>query len=229
LPHRAASTAAAVLAAFILPAVALSRPITKPKTVNLDGDPALEQVIPQEVCEAPAGGATAAVCGPDQFAQRRIVIEDTCNGVPYSRVVSTEQEAVIKLVVSNFEDLTPRPEIFFDLRSGAAARVGEIGIVSWEDGATAADCPVARTLFRYPSKRTSGRLPRRAKAVSSFDAVLRDRSKRFGGKELRLTEFYVDRNDPLCCASFRRVTWFGYSAGRDLYVRFKTRLSRIRR
>jgi hypothetical protein len=200
-----------LLTALVVPALALGL-VTEPRSANLDSDAELEQVIPQEV----------------EFG-RRLVIQDTCNGVTYSRTISSEQEAVVTLKVSNFADITPRPEIFFDLRSGAAARVGEIGIVSWEDGATAADCPVARTLFRYPSKRTSGRLPRRAKAVSSFDAVLRDRSKRFGGKELRLTEFYVDRNDPLCCASFRRVTWFGYSAGRDLYVRFKTRLSRIRR
>jgi hypothetical protein len=226
LPHRAASTAAAVLAAFILPAVALGRPITKPKTVNLDGDPALEQVIPQEVCEAPAGGATAAVCGPDQFAQRRIVIEDTCNGVPYSRVVSTEQEAVIKLVVSNFEDLTPRPEIFFDLRSGAGGRAGELRIVSWEEGTSPA-CPNARALFRYPSKRTRGRVPGRAKALDTFDGSLRDVTKRYAGKELRLRETYVDADDALCCPSFARITWFGYSAGRDLYVRFRTHVKRI--
>jgi hypothetical protein len=43
LPHRAALTAAAVLAAFILPTVTLGKVITLPKIVNLDGDPELEQ------------------------------------------------------------------------------------------------------------------------------------------------------------------------------------------
>ena len=206
---KAVALAAAVLVALLMPALAPGV-VTKPRTVNLDGDPELEQVIPEEV----------------EFG-RRLVVQDTCGGVPFSRVISSDQEAVVTLEISNFADITPRPEIFFDMRSGAAARVGQIGIVSWEEGATAGACQAPRTLFKYPSKRTRGRLPRRAKAVSSFGAVLRDVSKRYAGKELRLTEFYVDANDPLCCASYRRVTWFGYSAGRDLYVRFKSRLKPI--
>lgn len=157
------------------------------------------------------------------------MVEDTCNGAPYTRVISSEHEAVIALVVSNFEDLTPRPEIFFDLRSGAGGRVGEIRVVSWEDGPTATACPAPRNLFRYPSKRTLGRVPRRARSHDTFDATLRDVTKRYGGKELRLRETYVDRNDALCCPSFERITWFGYSAGRDLYVRFRTHVKRIRK
>jgi hypothetical protein len=209
---RRLSLAAVALALLAIPALAVGQGVTKPRTVNLDGDPELEQVIPETV-----------------DGQHRVVVSDTCSGAPYTKVVSSTQEAVLALRVSNFEDITPRPEIFFDLRSGAAARVGEIGIVSWEDGPTPGACPVPRALFRYPSKRTRGRRPHGAKAVSTFDAVLRDATKRYAGKELRLTEFYVDRDDPLCCGSFRRVTWFGYSAGRDLYVRFKTRIKRIRR
>jgi hypothetical protein len=195
--------------ALLVPALA-SGVVTQPRTANLDGDPELEQVIPEQV----------------EFG-RRLVVQDTCAGAPYTRTISSEQEAVVKLEVSNLADITPRPEIFFDMRSGAAARVGQIGIVSWEDGTTAGSCPEPRALFKYPSKRTNGRLPKRVKAVSAFDAALRDVSKKYAGKELRLTEFYVDANDPLCCASYRRVTWFGYSAGRDLYVRFKSRLKRI--
>ncbi len=189
--------------------------VTQTRVANLDGDPDLEQVIPQEV--------------PGIYPQRRIVISDTCSGAPYARVVSSEQDAAVVLEVSNFEDITPRPEIFFDLRSGAGARVGEIGIVSWEDGPTPGACPAPRSLFRYPSRRTRGRLPKKAVARSSFAAVLRDVSKRHAGKELRLYEYYVDRDDPLCCASFRRTTDFGYNAARDLYVKFRTRVKRIRR
>ena len=100
--------------------------------VNLDKDPVgrrelaaltdLEQVIPQETCLTFAGGASSSACTPDQFEQRRIVVEDTCNGAPYAKAISSAQEAVIKLEVSNFTDITDRPEIFFDLRSGAALR-----------------------------------------------------------------------------------------------------------
>jgi hypothetical protein len=203
--------AAAGLALLATPALA---EVTQTRSVNLDGDPDLEQVIPQEV---------------GQYGQRQVAIADTCNGAPYTRAVSTVQDAVVKLVVSNFEDITPRPEVFFDLRSGAAARFGEIGIVSWGDGSTPGACPQPRTLFRYPSKRTLGRLPRRAEARSSFDADLRNVSKRYAGKEVRLFEYYVDRDDPLCCGSFKRTTYFGYNAGKDLYVKFRTRVKRIRK
>jgi hypothetical protein len=228
LPPRRAVIAVAALSLLAIPPLAGGRIITKARVANLDADPALEKVGPQEVCEPPASGAVAAVCGPDQFAQRRIVVEDTCDGVAYSRVVSTEQEAVIKLVVSNFEDITPRPEIFFDLRSGAGGRAGEMRIVSWEEGTPPA-CPNARALFRYPSKRTRGRVPLRAKSLDTFDGSLRDATKRYAGKELRLRETYVDANDALCCPSFERITWFGYNAGKDLYVRFRTHVRRIRR
>ena len=209
---RAGALPLALIALLGVPAAA---EVTQPKAANLDGDPDLEQVIPEAV--------------PGPYSQRRIVIADTCNGAPYSRVVSSAQDAVVALKVSDLADVTPRPEVFFDLRSGAGARFGEIGIVSWEDGAAPGACPRPRSLFRYPSKRTRGRVPRKAVARSSFDAALRDVSKRYAGTELRLYEYYVDRDDPLCCASFKRTTDFGYSAGRDRYVKIRTRVRRIRR
>ena len=54
-------------------------------------------------------------------------------------------------------------------------------------------------------------------------------SKSHAGKELRLRETYVDRNDALCCPSFERITLFGYNAGMDLYVKFRTTVKRIRK
>ena len=146
-----------MLAALVVPAVALGRVITETKVVNLDGDPDLEQVIPQEPCLPFAGGASSSACTPDQFVQRRIVVEDTCNGAPYAKAISSAQEAVIKLEVSNFTDITDRPEIFFDLRSGAGGRVGEIRVVSWEDGPTATACPCrGRSSGTRPSERAAG-------------------------------------------------------------------------
>ncbi len=219
--------AGAALSLLAIPPLAGGRVIIDPLTVNLDDDPPLEQVIPQEVC-LPPGAALVPPCAPDQFSQRQVAIADSCNGTPYTRVVSAQHEGVIKLVVSNFQDITPRPEIFFDLRSGAGARTGEIRIVSWQEGLTAG-CQEPRTLFRYPSKYTRGRVPRRAKSQSTFDATLRNLSKLHAGKELRLREAYVDRNDGLCCPSFERITLFGYNAGMDLYVKFRTTVKRIRK
>jgi hypothetical protein len=221
--------AAAVLVVLAVPGLALGKLITQPRTVNLDGDPAPEQVIPQEVCLPPAGGAAGSACPPEQLAQRQVVVADTCNGAPYTRAISTQQDAVIKLEVSNFENVTPRPEIFFDLRSGAGGRVGELGLVRWNDGPMPGACPEPRALFRYPSKRTLGRVPRRAKSHDTFDATLKNVTKRYAGKEIRLRETYVDRNDALCCPSFVRTTLFGYNAGMDLYVRVRSKVKRIRK
>jgi hypothetical protein len=39
----------------------------------------------------------------------------------------------------------------------------------------------------------------------------------------------VDRNDALCCPSFERITLFGYNAGMDLYVKFRSTVKRIRK
>ena len=201
---------------------------TDPVTANLDDDPLLEQVIPQEVC-LPPGGPVVPPCAPHQFPQRQMVISDSCNGVPFTRVVSGGQhEAVIKLTISNFQDITPRPEVFFDMRSGAGGRAGEIRVVSWKEGEVPG-CQEPRVLFRYPSKYTRGRVPRKAKSQSTFDATLRSASKKYAGKEIRLRETYVDRNDALCCPSFERVTLFGYNAGMDLYVKFRSTVKRIRK
>jgi hypothetical protein len=221
--------AAGVLAALCFPVLAAGRPVTQTKTVNLDDDPALEEVIPQEVCLPLPEEASVSDCSPTRYSQRHIVIQDACGPVPYASVVSSEQEAVITLKVSNFEPITARPEIFFDLRSGAGGRAGEIRIVSWEDTNNPSACRQPRDLFRYPSRRTRGKVPRRAKSHDTFDATLRNHTKRHAGKELRLRETYVDRNDALCCPSFERITWFGYNAGKDLYVRIGTRVKRIKK
>jgi hypothetical protein len=218
-----------VLAALVFPALTTGRVVTTTKIVNLDDDPQLEEVVPQEVCLPPAEDAAISDCPPSRIPQRHIVVQDTCGGAPYAQVISSEQEAVIKLKVSNFVNITRRPEIFFDLRSGAGGRVGEIRIVSWEDASSATACREPRALFAYPSRRTLGKVPRRAKSHDTFDATLRNKTKRYAGKELRLRETYVDRNDALCCPSFERITWFGYNAGKDLYVRLGTHVRRIRK
>jgi hypothetical protein len=212
---------------LVVPAVALGQLITDTRTVNLDADPALEQVIPQEVCTSLAGGAATSACTPDQYTQRRVVIEDTCKGGPYALAVSSVQDTVDRLMVANLDGLTPRPEIFFDMRSGASGRVGDTRVVRWDDG-PAGGCPQARTLFRY-SKKTRGKVPRGAAYRDNYSVALRELSKRYAGKEIRLLESYVDRNDPFCCPSFKRTSFFGYSGGKDSYERYRTRVKRIKK
>src|SRR5262249_55578897 len=119
-------------------------------------------------------------------------------------------------------------EIFFDMRSGASGRVGDTRLVRWGDSSDAA-CPKPRTLFRYPSNRTRRHVPRGAAYHDSYSVRIREASKRYAGKEIRLIETYLDRNAPCGRASFKRTSYFGYSAGKDTYVRYRTRVVRIRK
>jgi hypothetical protein len=57
---------------------------------------------------------------------------------------------------------------------------------------------------------------------------LREYTRRYKGKEVRLVETYLDRDDAFCCPSFKRVTYFRFSPRPDRFVRYGTRVSRIR-
>jgi hypothetical protein len=136
------------------------------------------------------------------------------------------QDYLDELRVVELDGTTERPEIFFTIRSGASGRGGELRIVRYgESGGT---CPGARRLFRYPIKSTLGRIPRGAVGRVNFYASVRDVRKGFPGREVRLVETYVDRDDAFCCPSFRRVSFFRFDRARDLYVRYATRVRRIR-
>jgi hypothetical protein len=197
------------------------------KVANLDGDPEPERVVPQQYCEALDGSLhlPQPACTDEQFARRRLEIEDVCDGVTARRNISSVQDSVDRLRVVEADGSSDRPEIFFDMRSGATGRLGELRVVRFDDGP---GCPTPRYLFRYPSMATLGRLSRGAVGRVNFFARLRDYSGRYRGQEVQLGETYVDRNDAFCCPSFRRVTYFRYRAGPDRYVRYKTGVKRIK-
>jgi hypothetical protein len=213
-----------------LPAVgvALADNHDQPRRANLDADPYIERVIPQELCEATDGTLhlPQPECAADQFPRRRILVEDVCAAAPYIHRISTVQDYVDQFNVLELDGATERPEIFFTIRSGASGRGGEVRIVRY--GESRGDCPKARWLFRYPIKSTLGRIPRGAVGRVSFYASARDLRKRHPGKEVRLVETYVDRDDAFCCPSFRRVSFFRFDRGRDQYLRYRTRVRRIR-
>jgi hypothetical protein len=197
------------------------------RSANLDSDPALERVVARQLCEASDGKLTRPPCSEDQFPRRRMEVEDECAGKPYTFAISSVQDFVDRLRITNADGTTKRPEIFFDLRSGATGRDGETGVVRIIDERPGRSCPSLKILFLYPSKSTLGRIPRRAAGRDSWSATLRDFTRRHRGKEIRLTETYVDRNDPFCCPSFERVSYFRFSRPRDRYVRYRTLVKRI--
>jgi hypothetical protein len=155
------------------------------------------------------------------------VIQDTCVGEPYTRAASSVQDWVDRLRVVETDGATSRPEIFFDLRSGATGRGGDVRVVRYGDRKGGAR-PKTHTLFHYPTTKTLGPIPRGAAGRDSFSAFVRDYRKQSRGKEIRLVETYVDRDDAFCCPSFRRVTYFRFARNPDTYVRYRTRVRRIK-
>jgi hypothetical protein len=95
-------------------------------------------------------------------------------------------------------------------------------------GGGANGCPKAESLFRYPSRAPDGKPPRGAVARTSWDSEVRDYTHRFPGKEVRVLELFVDRDDPYCCPTFLRTTYFRLTREADGYVPFRTAVRRIK-
>ena len=102
----------------------------------------------------------------------------------------------------------------------------------WEDGPDAGGVPAARaTLFRYPSKRTLGRIPRQAAvAPTASTRSCANVSKRYAGKEIRLSEYLRGpQRRPLLPELQAHDAISVTTRGKDLYVRYRTRVKRIRK
>jgi hypothetical protein len=199
------------------------------RVANLDGGPELESVRARSVCQAPGGALSApqnTKCATGSFPRHRIDLEDTCAGSPRTLALSSVQDFVVRLRATEIDGDTAHKEIFFDVRSGATGRGGVVRIVRMVDGA-AGTCARAESLFRYPSKAAIGRLPRGATALSSWDAEVRDYTSRYRGKEVRLFETFVDRDDAYCCPTFLRKTFLRLAGG-ERYVRFRSETRRVK-
>jgi hypothetical protein len=216
-------------AALVLPA-GTAGAAERSVSADLDGDGAAERVVARQLCEAIDGGSLRPAqppCGDGEFPRQRIEIEDSCSGQLVTHVASSVQDNVYRLRVREADGLTGGPEVFFDLRSGATGRGGDIRVVRLDQSG---GCSVVRTLFRYPARATRGAIPKRRGAVGrdSFSVSVRELQRRYRGRELRVTETYVDRDDAFCCPSFRRVSLWFFARNLDSYVRYKTRVKRIK-
>ena len=197
------------------------------KRANLDSDPELERVVAEEVCLREGAPRGPAPCAKDEFPARRMVLEDTCQGMPTRHVLSRVQDTVERFRIAEIDGLRRRPEIFFLMRSGASGRVAYARLYRYvrRRGQT---CPEPSRLFAFPSRGTLGPIPRGAEGRAGSDVRVGDYSRRFRGKEPEVIETYVDRNDAFCCPSFRRTSYFRFSRRRGTYVRFATTVRRIR-
>lgn len=175
---------------------------------NLDADPRLESVH-----------------GLGPTLRKRVVLEDRCAGVPVRFRLSPTHDAVEFVRVRDVDGFGERPEVVLELRTGGGGHLGITKILRLgargEPG-----CAEPVTLFRY--RPDAPRLePPAAFAPTNWTVRVRDLSARFRGKEIRLWEGYVDRDDPLCCPSKQRVTRFRFDPDVDRYVVYQTRVSDV--
>ncbi len=165
----------------------------------------------------------------DMFDQTAIEVSDSCPGGPVNRRIAGPQDNLALLRLRR-ADTRRGNEVFVDLRSGAAGRLGEARLVAWRSRA-GFPCREPRDLFRYLSDRHT-RTPRGGNGdISSFLIRLREVTMRFRGLEVALDERFTRRRDPLCCGSIQKVTYWRYSRARDRYVRYRTvvKYRRVRR
>lgn len=200
----------------------------KPVDANLDADPALERVVARDLCQAADGSIVAKpICNPNEVQRHRIEVEDACGGGRRVIQLSNVVDYVLQLNVTDVDAGPTRREIFLDVRSGATGRGGAAGVVRLS-GAGPDGCAAPRWLLRYPAKATAGALPRGAVARASWGLNLANYKKTYDGKEVRVGETYVDRNDGYCCPTFMRFSYFRFDRAKDRYVRFATRVKRIK-
>jgi hypothetical protein len=154
---------------------------------------------------------------PDQFDQTAIQVSDDCGAQgTVTRRIAGPQDNLVLLRLKR-ADTRPGREVFADLRSGAAGRLGEARLVAWRNCAP-------RQLFAYRSDHHT-RTPRGGNGdISAFFVSVRNIARRYRGLEVALNERFNRPGEPSCCASISKVTYWRYSRARDRYVRYRTKL-----
>jgi hypothetical protein len=204
----------AVLALVLCaPALGFTSPVTRKG--NLDGDAAKETVYSARV-DLPGVA--------DEFDPAEVRVSDTCGSTPVDQRIAGPQDNLATLKLRRI-DTRAGAEVFLDMRSGASARQGEARVVAWRKH-SGAPCRKARNLFRYRSTKPTHRPSGTTGEVSSFEAKVAERARRYRGKEVVLSEVFLKAGEPLCCGSVKKVTYWRYSRGRDKYVRYRTKVKR---
>ena len=221
--------AAAGLGATALAADRPSQPLDSPLLADLDGDGANETVRARETACFSAEGTSEPPCSRSEGQLRTLVVEvaDACAGGERALTLSREMEYVSIGRVLDADGDGQRRELAFEVHAGAAARAVQAKIVSFRagpDGCVA----VRRTLFSYPRKDSAGPLPRGG-FLSTGSLQIKDFTKRFGGLELRTLESYARGNDPGCCPTWERTSYWRLDRAADRYRRYRTKLVRLRR
>ena len=209
----ALATAAATTAALAVPAAAFG-PADR-DVGNLDGDRRAEVAT-----------TVRLETGTPGFDRTGIQIRDRCRAGPIRIPVAGPQDNLDTLRLPRADTRRGR-DVFAELRSGASGRLGEARLVAWrrKRGPT---CRRARQLFAYRSDRPTAAPAGTTGEVSFFDAVVRQETESFRGREVVLREQFLTSADPPCCGSVRKRSFYRYSRRRDRYARYDTTVERGR-
>jgi hypothetical protein len=205
MPRRLAAVVLGL--AGLAPAGAAQAMVTDPVPAELDGDPALERLVPEAV-EDRFG-----------FEQRRVVLEDDCGPRAYRILPPRDTVEVLRVVEA--DGRTRRPEVLAEGRSGAAGRAGITRIAR-----AGSPCAPPRILFSYSSTDPRPRPPR-GTYVSNYGLTLRDYSADHRGREVRLQESLARAGDPPPAAARQRLSYWRYSRAGDRWVRYRSRVTRL--
>jgi len=231
-----ALAAAACLCATALAANRPSQPLDTPRLADLDGDGTNETVRVRETACYNEEGERPPPCSRSDDVFRTLVVEvaDSCAGGPGrgpdgERVLtlSRAMESVSQGRIVDADGDGQARELLFEVRAGAASRAVQAKIVSFKPGPDGC-VAVRRTLFSYPRKDSTGPLPRGG-YFSTGSLQIKDFTQRLRGLELRTYESYARGNDPGCCPTWERTSYWHFDRADDRYRKYRTKLERLRR
>ncbi len=208
------------------------QPLDTPRLADLDADGTNEAVRVRETGCFGAGGTNAPPCSraDDVFRTLEVEVADTCGGgggVERALTLSREMEYVSVARIFDADRDGHARELAFEVRAGASARGVQAKVVAFKAGADGC-VAVRRTLFSYPRPDSIGRLPKGA-SFATGALQIRDFTKRYGDLELRTIESYARDNDPGCCPTWQRTSYWRFATSNDRYRTYRTKLVRLRR
>lgn len=204
------------------------QPLDRPLVADLDGDGTNETVRLRETACFSSGGESTPPCPNRDDVFRSIVVEvaDTCGGGERVLTLSREMDSVTFARLLDADRDGKARELAFELRAGASGRGVQSKIVSFRAGSDGC-VAVRRTLFSYPQPQTIGKRPR-GTSFSTGGLDIRNFSSRHPGSELRTMETYVRGNDPGCCPSYERTTYWRFAPKSGSYTPYRTKLRKLR-
>ena len=184
------------------------------REANLDTDAAREHVkVVDERPDLPSG--------PFHY---RLRIQDTCPDGTSIDVAVSELGGDITPLEIRRADTRRGKEVLFAVESAGRGPALEARLVAWRKASS--PCRKPRALFDYDDEDGQRSRPRGARALNDYFVSVGDYAPKRPGRELRLDEWFQDRDDPISEPTMLRRSQYRYDKRRDRYVRYSRVLKR---